>query len=64
MHTKYYLLLTILCASTCLQASQVARKKAVKNKKHATPLEFEMIADADNGRLTEKTLQRYLSYFS
>ncbi len=59
MYINFYLILTMLCTSACLQASQVALQEITHNKQ-ATHLELLMIQDAANGSLTREKLQKYL----
>ncbi len=60
MKINFYLIITMLCTSAYLQASQVAQKKAAQHRKQATLLELEMIDDSLHGCLTEEALQQYL----
>jgi len=59
MKINFYLILTALCTSTCLQASQAVQKETAQHQQ-ATPFELQMIEDAQTGSLTQETLQRYL----
>ncbi len=60
MHTQFSLILTALCLSTCLQASQVVQKETAQQQEQATPLASRMNDDAFYGSLTKETLQQYL----